>query len=103
MDKAKEILSKYHTGGKDNELLAIELEEIVATLALEKQVKESVSWRNLFSTRGTKHHFYITVTLAIFHNCCGNSVVAFYLTTVLNKAGITSVTNQTLINGFLQI
>ncbi|KAK7219450.1 hypothetical protein V2G26_007453 [Clonostachys chloroleuca] len=49
MDKAKEILSKYHTGGKDNELLAIELEEIVATLALEKQVKESVSWRTAFS------------------------------------------------------
>ncbi|CAH0055636.1 unnamed protein product [Clonostachys solani] len=103
VDKAKEVLSKYHTGGKDDELLAIELEEIVATLALEKQVKESVGWRDLFSTRGTKHRFYITVTLGIFHNWCGNGVVAFYLTTVLNKAGITSVTNQTLINGFLQI
>jgi MFS family permease len=32
-----------------------------------------------------------------------NVKVSYYLSTVLNQVGITSVTNQTMINGFLQL
>jgi MFS family permease len=41
--------------------------------------------------------------LAIYSQWVGNGVVSYYLSTVLAAVGITSVTDQTLIMGCLQI
>lgn len=104
IEEARDVLLKYHGGGNSNdEVPSLELDEIVQTLRREKAANESSGWADLFKTRGTRHRAYITITMGIFGQWCGNGVVSFYLTLVLNSAGITGVTEQTLINGFLQV
>lgn len=41
--------------------------------------------------------------IGVLTRTCSSGVVSYYLTLILNTIGITSTTDQTLINGFLQI
>lgn len=52
---------------------------------------------------GNRHRLFITITLGIAAQWNGVGVVSYYLPLVLETAGITSVTKQTLINGCLAI
>ncbi|OTB03437.1 hypothetical protein M426DRAFT_60487 [Hypoxylon sp. CI-4A] len=103
VDEAKKILAKFHTGGVEDDFLALELEEIVTTLKKEKENKESTSYADVFKTKGNRHRLWIVLSMGVFAQWCGNGVVSFYLTLVLNAAGVTDTTSQTLINGFLQL
>ncbi|KAL4920467.1 hypothetical protein BDW62DRAFT_198782 [Aspergillus aurantiobrunneus] len=83
VEEARAFLIKHHAGGDENSPLAdFELQEIVSSLALESQYRKSSSWIDLFRGRGNRHRSFISVTLAF---------------------GITSVTNLTMISGFLQL
>lgn len=57
----------------------------------------------LLSTKAHRRRFFITATLAVYSQWVGNGVVSYYLATVLATVGITSVTDQNLIMGCLQI
>ena len=63
-------------------------------LPLEAESKAKTSYLDTFKTTGNKHHLSITITLRI---------VSSYLPLVLKTAGIISVTQQMVINGFLQV
>ncbi|KAL0939877.1 sugar transporter [Colletotrichum truncatum] len=103
-DEARMNLAKSHCGGDLNApLVAFEMAEIEETLKAEKEANESSSWADLWSTPGNRHRLWISVSLGIFAQWCGNGVVSYYLAIILDSVGITSVTNQTLISGCLQI
>lgn len=104
VEEARAFLVKYHAGGDGNSPLAnFELQEIVSSLALEAQYRKSSSWLDLLRGRGNLHRSFISVTLGIFSQWNGVGIVSYYLAPVLKSVGVTSVTNQTMISGFLQL
>ncbi|KAJ9416418.1 general substrate transporter [Fusarium oxysporum] len=103
-DAARETLGKLHAGGDVNHpLVDFELHEITTAIESEKQAEKSSSWASLVSTPAHRRRLFITASLAIYSQWVGNGVVSYYLSTVLATVGITSVTDQTLIMGCLQI
>ncbi|KAK7204386.1 sugar transporter [Myxozyma melibiosi] len=101
---ARAVLVKYHAGGDESSVLVdFEMEEISRTLELEKYAAKNGSWSLLWKTPGNRHRLFISITLGVFAQWNGVGVVSYYLSIVLNSVGITSVTKQTLINGFLQL
>ncbi|KAH7237061.1 general substrate transporter [Fusarium redolens] len=103
-DAARETLGKLHAGGDANHpLVDFELHEITTAIESEKQAEKSSSYASLVSTPAHRRRLFITASLAIYSQWVGNGVVSYYLSTVLATVGITSVTDQTLIMGCLQI
>ncbi|KAI0266089.1 general substrate transporter [Gloeopeniophorella convolvens] len=102
--QAIHTLAYYHADGNEQDPLVIyEYEEIKAALELDRTVGKNVGWKALFTTRGNLKRLRIIVALAWFSQWSGNGLVSYYLTKVLNNIGITSATDQLLINGILQI
>lgn len=103
-DEARAFLVKYHAGGDEKApLVAFELREIEVTQRLELESKESSTYIGMIKTPGNRHRLFITITLGVAAQWNGVGVVSYYLPLVLETAGITSVTKQTLINGCLAI
>lgn len=101
---ARAFLVQYHAEGDETSLLAtFELEEITRTIQMDREHRESSSMKQTFMTPGNRKRMFITVYLGIFTQWAGQNVAGYYLVPVLNTIGITTVTQQTLINGFLQI
>lgn len=104
VEEARAFLVRCHAGGDENSaLVEFELEEIIATLALEKQLKKETSYSDMLRTKGNRHRTFISVTLGIFAQWNGVGIASYYLAPVLKTVGITSVTSQTMISGFLQV
>ncbi|VUC26053.1 unnamed protein product [Clonostachys rosea] len=102
--EARKILTKFHAGGDETSALVdFELEEIETAIQAEKDAASSTSWMDLFRTPGNRHRAAISITLGVFAQWNGVGVVSYYLALVLQTVGITSVTDQTLISGCLQI
>lgn len=103
-DEAREFLVKYHADGDETSpLVEFELEEIETTLALEKQFKQTTSYADMLRTKGNRHRTFISITLGVFGQWNGVGIAAYYLAPILGSLGIVSVTNQTMISGFLQV
>ena len=103
-DEARSILARDHAGGDlDDPLVSYEMIEIESALKAEREAKDSSGYIDMIKTPGNQRRLFITVTLAIFSQWSGNGVVSYYLALVLETVGITSVTDQTLISGCLQI
>ena len=103
-EEARKVLADAHAGGDTaSDLVNYELIEIETTLRAEREAHESTSYLDMFKTRGNRRRLFISVTLGVFAQWSGNGVVSYYLALVLQTVGITSVTNQTLISGCLQI
>ncbi|TVY56090.1 Lactose permease [Lachnellula cervina] len=103
-EEARAILVKYHAGGDENSaLVAFEVAEIESALRLEKEFHEQASYMDMLRTKGNRHRTFVGLTLGIFAQWNGVGIVSYYLVSVLKTVGIASTTNQTLINGFLQV
>ena len=104
IDEARAFFIKHHAGGDaTSPLVAFELEEVRATLRQEQEHKQSTTYLDMLRTKGNRHRLFITITLGVFAQWNGVGVASYYLAPVLKTIGITSVTNQTLISGMLQI
>jgi MFS family permease len=96
-------LTTCHAGGDPaSALVEYEMIEITTAIRLESTLKDA-SYMELFSTSGNRRRLFISVSLGIFSQWCGNGVVSYYLAIVLRTVGITSVRDQTLISGLLQV
>lgn len=76
--------------------------EITTTIKAEAQLA-SASYSEMYKTPGNRHRLIISITLGFFSQWSGNGVVSYYLALVLDTVGVTSVTNQTLLAGCLQV
>jgi MFS family permease len=104
IEEVRAFLVKYHADGDENSpLVTFELEEITATLALETRVKQTTSYADMLRTKGNRHRLLISLTLGIFSQWNGVGIAGYYLSPVLKTVGVTSVTEQTMISGFLQV
>ncbi|KAJ5781138.1 Major facilitator superfamily domain general substrate transporter [Penicillium paradoxum] len=103
-DEARSILVAFHAGGdEDSKLVAFEIDEISQGLALERKTQYESRWIDCVKTPGNRYRLFLSVSLGVFAQWNGGGVVSYYLTMILNTIGITSTTEQTLINGFLQL
>ncbi|KAJ4333197.1 hypothetical protein N0V95_009489 [Ascochyta clinopodiicola] len=104
LDEARQMLAIHHGGGDvSHPLVAYQMIEIQAAIAIEKEAKSNASYLDMIKTRGNRHRLFITVTLGIFSQWAGNGVVSYYLPLMLNTVGITSTTHQTLISACLNV
>ncbi|KAM6507138.1 hypothetical protein FALCPG4_018522 [Fusarium falciforme] len=104
LDQARLILGKHHAGGDENQpLVDFELKEMVEAIQAESQAQSSTSYMTMVSTPANRKRFLITISLSFYSQWVGNGVVSYYLSAVLTTVNITSVTDQTLIMGCLQI
>ncbi|KAJ5817207.1 hypothetical protein N7447_009440 [Penicillium robsamsonii] len=104
VEEARRILVKFHAGGDEgSQLVAFEMEEIRQGLALERNARRETRWIDCVRTSGNRYRLFLSVSLGAFAQWNGGGVVSYYLTLILDTIGITSSTDQTLINGFLQL
>ncbi|KAJ4256840.1 hypothetical protein NW762_008936 [Fusarium torreyae] len=102
VEEAREILKTYHSATQDDPIVETQMLEIQAAVVDASEVR-TAGYADMFRTRPNLHRVAITVTLGIFSQWVGNGVVSYYLSLVLNTVGLTTVTEQTLISGCLQI
>ncbi|RPA83703.1 hexose transporter protein [Ascobolus immersus RN42] len=101
-EEALAILTKYHGGGNaQDELVLFEFEEIKETIALESQLSKGIS--ELWATKGNRHRMIICIFAGLFSQWSGNSLVSYYINTILNQIGITDPDTKLVINGVLNI
>lgn len=103
VDKAREVLLEIH-GGNDEAyvpLIEMEIEEIINEL--EDEERNQSSWISMFRGRENLWKLFISISLGVWSQWCGCGIISYYLPNVLDSVGIVSVTDQTLINGFLQL
>ncbi|GAA5869795.1 hypothetical protein JCM8547_005845 [Rhodosporidiobolus lusitaniae] len=101
-EKAHRILAEHHANGKmDDELVLYELDEITATIALEKEQK--TNFFSLFKTPGNRHRVLLLMIGATGSQGNGIAVFSYYLSPVLRLVGVTDARQQTGINGGLMI
>jgi sugar porter (SP) family MFS transporter len=89
-NEAFEILVKYHGGGdRNSRLVHFEMNEIVASLQAEKDMKKS-KWSEYSATKGMRHRLAITVFMCTTMQWTGNALISYYLPKMLDTVGITS-------------
>lgn len=102
-EEAKQILIKYHSNGDEqSELVALELQEIIAALEYEREVQVG-SWGQALKSKGNRKRFMICVAVAVLTLWNGQGVISYYFSPILDSIGITSTEQQTGINGGMSI
>ncbi|KAL9948793.1 hypothetical protein D7B24_008112 [Verticillium nonalfalfae] len=103
-EDAVKVLAEYHAGGViEDPIVVSQMIEIETTINAEKEASNSGSYLDMSRTPGNRHRLAISVGLGFISQWAGNGVVSYYLPLVLNSVGVTSVTNQTLINACLNV
>ena len=98
MDKAKEILVKYHgDGDPDSLVVQIELEEMMEVIHLDASDKRWWDYRELFNSRSARYRTFLVTCIAWFGQL-DLPPTSYYFPLMAKTAGITSVTIQLLLN-----
>lgn len=100
--EALQVLAKFHGGGDEaHPMVVAQFREIKEKIYFEQENKfESFRawWKAFTGVKSNLYRGYILVTLGIFEQTIGSSIITFYLSSVLNLAGITSEKQQFAIN-----
>ncbi|KAJ4245053.1 hypothetical protein NW762_014263 [Fusarium torreyae] len=100
-DLAKQILIKYHGDGNENSaLVKLECEEIKYSLEAEAELINGKWWdyKILIKTRANRYRMWLCFLIAVFSQFTGGGVISYYLPTMLETVGITSASQQLLMN-----
>lgn len=98
-DKATETIVKYHGGGNaDSIWVRIQLQEYEEYLRLDGADKKWWDYRALFRNRSSIYRLVCNCVVSIFGQWSGNGIVSYYLSGVLDTAGITNSATQLNIN-----
>ncbi|BCS30126.1 sugar porter family MFS transporter [Aspergillus puulaauensis] len=102
-EDAFNTLVRYHGNGDRNDTFCEwQFHEIQSTIRLEKEISGN-SWVLLVKTPGNRKRFLLIALVAFFSQCSGNGLVSYYIHSILQSVGITSSSDQAIINGGLQI
>lgn len=98
-DKAKIFLAKYHGKGNIHSLwVKLQLEEYQDYLKVNGSDQKWWDYRALFSTRPSFYRVLCSVVVSVLAQWAGNGLISYYLSGVLDTAGITDTTKQLNIN-----
>ncbi|KAF4310523.1 putative hexose transporter protein [Botryosphaeria dothidea] len=102
-DEAFRVLVKYHANNDPHSAFAEqELFEIQETIRLEQQNSHN-SWADLVRTPGNRKRLLLIILTAFFSQCSGNGLVSYYIHDILTSVGVHDPSDQSIINGGLQI
>ncbi|KAE8446139.1 hypothetical protein EG329_012510 [Mollisiaceae sp. DMI_Dod_QoI] len=88
-DKAKAFLAKYHgNGNPDSEWVKLQMWEYEAYLELEGADKRWWDYRALFRDRASVYRLMVNCIVSLFGQWAGNGVVSYFLSGVLDTAGV---------------
>ncbi|EKG17461.1 General substrate transporter [Macrophomina phaseolina MS6] len=102
-DEAFQVLVKYHANNDAHSaFVEQELFEIQETIRLE-QLSSNNSWLDLVRTPGNRKRLLLIILTAFFSQCSGNGLVSYYIHDILTSVGVHDASDQSIINGGLQI
>ncbi|KAL4799951.1 general substrate transporter [Aspergillus venezuelensis] len=102
-EDAFDTLVKYHgNGDRSDKFCDWEFYEIQNTIRLERE-NSGNSWLLLVKTPGNRKRLLLIALVSFFSQCSGNGLVSYYIHSILESVGITSSSDQAVINGGLQI
>lgn len=102
--EARAMLIRHHAGDDETSaLVGFEFEEIARIIASEKEFAKTAYYADMLRTRGNRHCLFIPLSLEKFAQWNGIGLVSYYLAPILDSIEVTSVANQTMISGFLQL
>jgi MFS family permease len=97
-EEANEILVTYHAeGDHDSEFVRAEMAQIRSTLALEFEASKK-SWMDLLATSGMRRRVVISTALGLFTQWSGNTLLSYYLGSILTMIGWTNSTDKQKVN-----
>jgi hypothetical protein len=103
-EEAKAILVKHHANGDPNSsFVDLEYSEIQQAITQDAKYRAKGNWLDLVRSEPNRRRTLITFFSGLFIEISGNSLVSYYLHSVLVSIGIKSVVTQTTINGCLSI
>jgi MFS family permease len=99
------VLIKYHgNGNPDSALVKLECEEIQHSLEAEAETRGKWwDYKILIKTRANRYRMWIIFLVAVFAQFIGGAVISYYLPSILETVGITSSSQQLLMNALNQI
>jgi hypothetical protein len=103
-DEALQVLAKYHANGEEHDpLVQLEFLEIQEAIELERTAQSQGSWAAFFQTKGNRHRLIICILVGFMCQWAGNGIVTYYLSPILNSAGVTDPATQAIINVCINI
>lgn len=94
---------QYHANGDERSaFVEQELFEIQETIRLEQRSARN-GWADLVRTPGNRKRLLLIVLTAFFSQCSGNGLVSYYIHDILTSVGVHDASDQSVINGGLQI
>lgn len=102
-EKCRDFLIKYHGhGNADSPWVTLQMHEFEQHLELDGSDKRWWDYRALFNSRSGRYRIFINVMISIFGQWAGNSVISYFLSAVLETAGIDDpITQQNLALGIV--
>ena len=100
-DEARRVLIKYHgDGNPESAVVKLECEEIKQSLDAEAELTHGKWWDYsiLVKTPAARYRMWILVLVTIFNQFTGGGVISYYLPSILQTVGITSSSQQLLMN-----
>lgn len=100
-EEALEILAKYHgNGDKTHYMVVSEFREIKEYMDFEKTHRYDTwgAWWKDFNTKANRYRGFVLISLGIFEQTVGSSIITYYLSSVLKLAQITDEKQQFAIN-----
>jgi Na+/melibiose symporter-like transporter len=100
-ERARNILIKLHGGGNpDSALVQLEINEMQELLEAEAEIaNKNWNYKILWNNRPNRLRMWLLILVAVFANFIGGSVISYYLPVMVEGIGITSTSDQLLING----
>ncbi|KAI1869758.1 hypothetical protein JX265_001990 [Neoarthrinium moseri] len=100
--EALAVLARFHGGGDENDPLVVgEFREIKETIQFEQENQYTSFrswWKDFKSSKANLYRGFILITLGVFEQTVGSSIITFYLSSVLKLANVTSEKEQFAIN-----
>lgn len=97
-DEAFDILVKYHAEGDRNSVLVrAEMAQIETTIKIELEYAKQ-SWMDMFRTAGMRRRVFIASMMGLFTQWSGNTLISYYLSTILGMIGYNTTYAKTRIN-----
>jgi MFS family permease len=91
-EEAVAIIAKYHgNGNPDNEVVVGQINEI--KMAIET-AKEGMTWKALLTQKQNIHRVSIVICMTLMTLWCGQNILTYYFSPILNSIGITTTTDQ---------
>lgn len=97
-DEAFDILTHYHAeGDRDSLFVKAEMAQIETTIRIELEAAK-LSWMDMIRTPSMRRRTFIAAAMGLFTQWSGNTLISFYLGTILAMIGYKDSWTKTRIN-----